>query len=254
MLRPSSALRAVSKPHPSCIETVPAVGAAAPNNIVNHGHRHRHVVGGRISMLKNYLKIAFRSLRKHRIISFINIFGLAVGIAVCLLILLFCHDELSYDRDNANADRVYRIVKDFVNDDGSRLPDATTPGALAPAMQRDLPEVAHATRVFPSWGGKYLMRVGDKSFLEERLFRVDSTFFGVFTVPFVEGNPQNAFRQLNSIVLTRSMAKKYFGDKDPMDKLITTDMGDLKVTGVVKDVPAAAHMHYDFLVSIRKLG
>jgi putative ABC transport system permease protein len=210
-------------------------------------------------MLKNYLKIAFRSLRKNRVISFINTIGLAIGIAVCLLILLFCHDELGYDRYNVHADRVYRIVKDFVNDDGSRLPDATTPGALAPAMQKELPEVAYATRVFPSWGSKYRMRVGDKSFgdktfMEERLFRVDSNFFEVFTVPFVEGNAKDAFRQLNSIVLTQSMAKKYFGDKDPMDKLITTDMGDLKVTGVVKDVPAAAHMHYDFLVSIRKLG
>src|SRR5579863_6674162 len=162
-------------------------------------------------MLKNYLKIAFRSLRKHRAISFINIFGLAIGIAVCLLILFFCHDELSYDRYNVHADRVYRIVKDFVNDDGSRLPDATTPGALAPAMLHEIPEVEQATRVFPGWGGKYLIRYGEKRFTEDRVFRVDSNFFDVFTIPFVEGDARTAFRQLNSIVITQTTARKYFG-------------------------------------------
>src|SRR3984957_4964698 len=205
-------------------------------------------------MFKNYLMIAFRNFRKHRVISFINTAGLAIGIAVCLLIFLFVRDELSYDRYNLHADRVYRIAKDFVNDDGSRLPDATSPGALAPAMQREIPEVAHVTRVFPGWGGKFLMRVGEKRFMEERLFRVDSSFFDVFTVPFIEGDAHNSFRQLNSIVITQRMARKYFGDKEAMDQVIHTDMGELKVTGVVRDVPAAAHMHYDFLVSIRKFG
>src|SRR5882757_5702764 len=117
-------------------------------------------------MLRNYLKIAFRSLLRHRSISFINIVGLAVGMACCLLILLFVQDELSYDRQNADASRIYRIAKDFVNDDGSRLPDATTPTALAPAMQRELPEVEHVTRIFPAWGNKALMEYGDKKFLE----------------------------------------------------------------------------------------
>jgi putative ABC transport system permease protein len=203
-------------------------------------------------MLTNYLKIAFRSLRKHRAVSFINIFGLAIGIAVCLLVLLFCHDELSYDRGNANADRVYRIVKDFGNDDGSRLPDATTPLALGPAMQREIPEVEHVTRVYPGWGRKFIFKYGDKSFAEERVFRVDSSFADVFTVPFVEGNAKTLFSQLNNIALTQSMVKKYFGAGDPLHKVLHTDMGDLMVAGVVRDMPANAHFHYDFLVSIRK--
>jgi putative ABC transport system permease protein len=205
-------------------------------------------------MLINYLKIALRNLRKHRVISFINIFGLAVGIACGLLIFLFVHDEWSYDRFNLHADRTYRIVKDFVNDDGSRLPDATTPPALAPAMMHEIPEVEQVTRVFPGWGGKFLIRYGEKRFTEERLFRVDSNFFNVFTFPFVEGDAATAFKEINSIVITRTMAKKYFGAEDPLTKVLHTDMGELKVTGVVNDVPDAAHFHFDFLISIHKFG
>lgn len=205
-------------------------------------------------MFKNNLKIAFRNLRKHKSISFINIFGLAVGMACCLLILLFVKDETSYDRYNRDADRIVRVVKDFVNDDGSRLPDATTPPALAPAMQAEIPEVEHVTRVFPGWGNKFLISYGDKKFIEERFFRVDSSFFDVFTFPFIKGNAKSAFKDLNSILITESTAKKYFGSQDPMGKLLKTDFGDLMVNGVLKDVPENSHFHFDFLISIKKFG
>lgn len=205
-------------------------------------------------MLKNYLKIAFRSLLRHRNTAFINIFGLSIGIAACILILLFVRDELSYDRDNARASDIYRVVKDFVNDDGSRLPDATTPPALAPAMQREFPEVEHVTRVYPGWGHKFLISYGEKKFVEDRLFRVDSSFFDVFTFPFIEGDAHSAFQQLNSILITKSTAKKYFGSEDPMHKVLTTDFGDMMVTGVLKDVPHNAHFHFDFLISTRKFA
>jgi putative ABC transport system permease protein len=99
--------------------------------------------------------------------------------ACSLLIFLFVKDEISYDRFHKNAENIYRVVKDFVNDDGSRLPDATTPPGLAPAMQRDIPEVAHVTRVFPNWGGNFLIKYGDKKITEEKLYRVDSSFFDV---------------------------------------------------------------------------
>ncbi len=205
-------------------------------------------------MFRNNLKIAFRNLRKHKSISFINIFGLAIGMACCLLILLFVKDEISYDRYNRDADRIVRIVKDFVNDDGSRLPDATSPAALAPAMQSEIPEVEHITRVFPGWGNKFLISYGDKRFIEERFFRVDSSFFDVFTFPFIRGNAQTAFKDLNSILITESTAKKYFGSQDPMGKLLKTDFGDMMVNGVLKDVPENSHFHFDFLISIKKFG
>src|SRR5580704_4855404 len=111
-------------------------------------------------MFKNNFKVAVRNLWKNKSLSLINILGLAAGMACSLLIFLFVTDELSYDRFNSNPERVYRVVKDFVNDDGSRLPDATTPPALAPAMLLNIPEVQYATRIFPSWGNKYLLTYG----------------------------------------------------------------------------------------------
>jgi len=206
-------------------------------------------------MLNNYFKIAWRNLWKNKFLSLINIFGLATGMACSLMIFLFVTDEVSYDRFNNDADRVYRVVKDFVNDDGSRLPDATTPPALAPAMQREIPGIDHVTRVFPGWGFNFLLTYGDKHFYEEKLFRVDSSFFDVFTTQFIKGDEKAVFKQPNSIVVTESTAKKYFGTDDAMGKVLKVDqLGDMMVTGVVKDMPAASHFHYDFLISIRKFG
>lgn len=115
-------------------------------------------------MLKNYLKIALRNLRKNRGASAVNIIGLAIGLASCTLILLFIQDELSYDRYHSRADQIVRVVKDFVNEDGSRLPDATTPPALAPAMVQELPEVEKTLRLFTSWGGRMVIEKGEEQF------------------------------------------------------------------------------------------
>lgn len=206
-------------------------------------------------MIKNYFKIAWRSLLKQKGFSFINIFGLAAGMACSLLIFLFVKDETSYDRFHHDASQIYRVVKDFVNDDGSRLPDATTPPALAPAMQKDIPEVAITTRVFPGWGANFLIKYGDKKINEDKLYRVDSSFFDVFTFPFVHGNAKDAFKEVQSIVLTESSAKRYFGNDNPVGKTLQIDrLGNLMVTGVIKDVPHASHFHFDFLISTRKFG
>src|SRR5258705_12143011 len=128
-------------------------------------------------MIQNYFKIAFRNLWKNKKFSFINIFGLATGMACSLLIFLFVTHENSYDRFHKDAGNIYRVVKDFVNDDKTRLPDATTPPALAPAMQKELPEVEHVTRVFSNWGSNFLIKNGDKKITEEKLYRVGSGFF-----------------------------------------------------------------------------
>ena len=204
-------------------------------------------------MIKNYFKIAWRNLMKNKIFSFINIFGLATGMACSLLIFLFVKDETSYDRFNKDAGNIYRVVKDFVNDDGSRLPDATTPPALAPAIQSAIPEVKVVTRVFPNWGSNFLISYGEKKITEEKLYRVDSSFFDVFTFPFIYGNAQNAFKEINSIVLTESASKRYFGNNNPIGKTLHVDeLGDLAVTGVIEDVPSNSHFHFDFLISTRK--
>ncbi|HJP64495.1 MAG TPA: ABC transporter permease [Mucilaginibacter sp.] len=206
-------------------------------------------------MIRHYLKIAFRNLARNKVYTFINIFGLAISMACTLLIVLFVKDELSYDKYHKDAGNIYRVVKDFVNDGGSRLPDATSPAALAPAMQKGLPEIAAATTLYPTWGQIYLIKHGEKKIPEERLYRVDNNFFKVFNYPFVAGNAINALNDIKSIVLTQTSAKKYFGNENPLGKVLTIDgLGDMQVTGVIKDVPANSHFHFDFLVSIKTLG
>ncbi|HEX5167640.1 MAG TPA: ABC transporter permease [Cyclobacteriaceae bacterium] len=221
--------------------------------IIKPAEGYKHV--NTYDMYKSYFKIAWRNLWKHKSLSFINIFGLATGMACSLLIFLFVAHELSYDRFNKDADHVHRVVKDFVNSDGSHVPDATTPPALSPAMQREIPGIEHVTRVFPGWGNSYLVSYKDKHIYTEKLFRADSSFFDVFTFPFVEGNAKDAFKQLNSVVLTGSAAKKYFGSEDPMGKVLQMDISgntmDMMVSGVVKDIPDNAHFHFEFLIPIR---
>ncbi|HEX8331995.1 MAG TPA: ABC transporter permease, partial [Segetibacter sp.] len=206
-------------------------------------------------MFQNYIKMAFRNLWNNKGFSSINILGLAIGITCSLLIFLFVTDEVSYDRFHKDSDNIYRVVKDFVNDDGSRIPDATTPAPLAPAMQREIPEVASITRIRPNWGRSYLIKYKEKKVAEEKLYGVDSSFFNVFTFPFVAGNAKDALKNSTSIVVTQTAAKRLFGNENPLGKTINVDAyGDLMVSGVLKDVPANAHFHFDFLVSFNLLS
>src|SRR4030095_8919023 len=131
-------------------------------------------------MLENYFKVAIRNLSRNTSSTIINVIGLSTGLICFILIFLFVKDELSYDRFHKEPQQVYRIVKDFVNDDKSRIPDATTPPALAHALQKDIPEIAQATRLFPSWGRRYVLQIGDRKMNERGLMRVDSNFFEVF--------------------------------------------------------------------------
>lgn len=197
-------------------------------------------------------------MMRNKIFSFVNIFGLASGIACSLLIFLFVRDELSYDSFNKDSRNIYRVVKDFVNEDGPQVPDATTPPALAIAMQKEIPEVTCATRVFanPDWGQNFLFKYDNKKFNEQKIFFVDSNFFNVFTFSFIKGNAQNAFKDVNSIVITESIAKKYFGNENPIGKTLQADqfLGGLAVSGIIKDIPLNSHFHFDFAVPLNKLG
>jgi putative ABC transport system permease protein len=206
------------------------------------------------TMFNNYFKIALRNLYRQKAFFLINIFGLAIGLMCFTLILLFVYHELSFDRFHHKPQQVYRVVKDFVNDDGTKIPDATTPPALAPALQKELPEVAYTTRIFPNWGQKYLLEYEDKRFYETNLMRVDSSFFDVFTFEFVQGNKTTAFQQPHSILLTQKAAIKYFGKQDPMGKFIKLPFNketNYQVTAILKDVPTNAHFTFDFLIPIK---
>ena len=199
-------------------------------------------------MLKNNLRIALRNLRKYKAFSLINIVGLAVGTACCILIFLYVKDELSYDKFNKNANRIYRVnLQAKVNN--AEINSADSPAPMGAALLNNFPEVEAYTRVrntsFP------VIRYKDKAFSEERFFFADSTFFDVFTIKFLEGNPRTALAKPNSLVLTEATARKYFGNEEPIGKILNADhVRDYQVTGVVKGFPPNSHFHFDFLASM----
>jgi putative ABC transport system permease protein len=211
------------------------------------GHKNLNTYG----MYKSYFKIGWRNILRNKGFSFINIGGLAVGMACFSIIVLYAEYELSYDRFHRNPNDIYRVVKDFVNEDGSKIPDATTPPALAKALREELSEVEQATRFFPNRGRLFLLEYGDKRFYETEVIRVDNYFFDVFDFPFILGSKETARMDIHSIVLTETAAKKYFGNEDPINKVIRIDLNngtDFTVRGILKDVPQNSHFKFDVLI------
>lgn len=200
-------------------------------------------------MLKNYIKIAFRNIRRNKIFASINITGLVIGIACCLLIGLFITHELSYDRHFENAHNIYRIAWWPGN------PQTRTPHPMARAMARDFPEVESGVSISPIWGPgltrpAFSVRYEDKRFDEKGFFSADSTFFEVFSFKLIRGDKDEALTRPGGIVITKRIAKKYFGNADPMGKTLrVNDQFDLEVTGVMENIPANTHFHFDFLIS-----
>jgi putative ABC transport system permease protein len=202
-------------------------------------------------MIKSFLTITIRNFLKNSVFSLINITGLALGISCFTIILLFVEYELSYDTFHRDPENVYRIVKNFVNNDGARIPDATTPPALTTALRHERPEVEHATRFFPNWDRKNLLAYGDKRFYEMNLLRIDSNFFRVFDFEFIKGSKEKPFHGIHSILLTETTARKYFGDENPIGKIIRMNINngtDYQVTGILKDAPANSHFTFDVLI------
>lgn len=200
-------------------------------------------------MLSNYLKIALRNLLKYKSFSFINIMGLAVGIAGCILIMLFVADELSYDKYHENADRIYRAGLDVIVGT-NEVAGAVTPPIMAETLVKDFPEVIAVTRVNSMGRGTgAIVKYEDKTFKEDRWTAVDSTFFEVFTFNFLRGVSDGALNKPNTVVITESMASKYFGDEDPIGKFLKADGDDYMITGVIEDMPSNSHFHFDFLSS-----
>ena len=207
---------------------------------------------GEIIMLKNYLKITLRNLKKHKGFSFINITGLAIGLTCTILMLVYVHLELSYDRFHKNAENIYKVVH-ITEEDWNAL----TPGALKPALLDEMPEVVSAVRVCP-WGG-YIEFNGSISYeghqyTEDNFFIVDAEFLDTFTFPLISGNPKKALSEPFSIVLTQEIAEKYFGKEDPMGKILKFDNRyDYTITGILKEIPANSHLKFDFLISLETM-
>ena len=198
-------------------------------------------------MITNYLKVALRNIFKHKFFSAINILGMTVGITACLLIILYIKDELSYDRFHAQADRIY-VVGLHGKMGGQDLHAATTCPPLSFALVREIPEVEEATRIAPA---NTIIKVNEKSFVEQKVFFADSNFFRFFSFRLLEGDANSALKEPNSVVLTEKMAKKYFGTSSAFGKLLT--IGDenktYKVTGVAQGAPPNSHIHFEFLLS-----
>ncbi|HVX25657.1 MAG TPA: ABC transporter permease [Parafilimonas sp.] len=199
-------------------------------------------------MFKNYFKTAWRNLVKNKIFSFINILGLAVGMAACFLIFLYVSFETSYDSFNSKADRIYRIVSD-VKTPSETVRDGTTITPLAIYLKKDFPEVEDAVRF--SVDG-FLVKKGDIKFQEKRAVCADSTLFNIFDFPLVEGNKKTALTEPMSIVLSQTLAKKYFGNTDPLGQhlLLTGAAINATVTGIMKDIPVNSQIQADLFVSM----
>jgi len=198
-------------------------------------------------MFKNYLKVAFRNIRKQKGYAFINISGLAIGMAACLLIMLWVHDELNFDSFNDNADHIYRVTIDANMGTRTKAPVAPTPSG--PAMVQEYPEVVQSARL--SRPSRVPVIVGDKEYFEENVAFADNSIFEIFTFPFVEGDPKSALKTAYTAVITEATAQKYFGDESPVGKMIKID-GDSEfaVTGVVEDVPDNSHFTFNILRSM----
>jgi len=207
-------------------------------------------------MIKNYFKMALRNFQNSKGYSFINLLGLAIGMICCLLVFFYIRDELSYDRKPENADRIFRMVLDFETPDQGLIQTARTPPPWAPAMMEDIPEIESFVRFktpLVSWliGND----AADKRFHESGFYFADAAVFEMFDYRLLQGDPRTALKEPNTLVLTESAAKKYFGDEDPMGRTLRADNTyDLEVTGVMQDPPSNSHIRFDILASFETLS
>jgi putative ABC transport system permease protein len=204
-------------------------------------------------MLKNYLKVALRSLLRQKAYSFINIFGLDVGLACCILIFLFVQHEWSFDTFHQNAGKIFRVIQDEKNAGGERTLSAYQPLPLAPALQEEFPAIIHAVRFITS--GNVIVKHGEASFSENVLF-ADAPMFEMFTFPLLQGNPATALQNPNAIVLSEKMAQKYFNDVEPLGQRLALNFGnqfeDFVVTGVAQNAPENSSIRFDFVLPYLK--
>ncbi len=201
-------------------------------------------------MIKNYLISAYRNIRKNKFYSVLNIFGPAIGITCAILILLYVQEELTFDKHYKNYDRIYRLESDF-NISGKPTLAALVPIPMAPTLKDEYPEIKEIAR-FAGFGLQdILFQYKDLRFFEDKIYFTDSTVFKVLDYEFVLGSPDGALNEPNTIVITESFASRYFGKENPMGEvLITSNFGNCRVTGVIKDVPVNSHMRFDCLLSM----
>lgn len=203
-------------------------------------------------MLRNYIRIAFRNLLKYKFYSLINILGLAIGLTCFLFILVYVKDELSYDRYHDKSEQIYRIhFQGSMSGQEIVTPNAGAP--FGPFMVANFPEVENQLRFRER--GSYLFRYEETSFKEENIIYADSTLFDVFSLPLLEGDPKTALTEPNTMVITPAVAKKYFGDENPIGKsLRLDDWQNFRVTAIMNPIPSNTHFRHDIFLSMSSLG
>lgn len=203
-------------------------------------------------MIHNFLKIAIRNLFRKKAYGLINLTGLSIGIASFILIVIYVQHELSYDKFFKNSYRLYRVGLNY-NIDGIQYYSCLNPVPLAEGLKQDFPEIESVTRLYNKYfsGGYTFVQYEDKQYKEEKLFWADSTVFNVLGINLIIGNSYEALRNTNSVVLTPKTAKKYFGDEDPIGKMLKFDDGFIyQVTGIAEPFPVNSHLHFDLIASI----
>lgn len=209
-------------------------------------------------MIRNYIKTAIRTLKKNIGFTAINVLGLSVGLATCLLIVFYVVDELSYDKYNTKADRIYRITSDVMLN-GRHGKYATSEGPLEAALKDNFPEIEKVTRLIDNNGlavsaSKFSIRKGNTNIQEKKVVYTESSLFDVFTLPMVAGDPKRSLDEPHTAVITESAAQKYFGNTDAVGQVLTiNDTSLYRVTGVIKDIPLQSHFNYDFFLSFSTL-
>ncbi len=199
-------------------------------------------------MFQNYLSVAVRNLRRHPAYSLINISGLAIGMATCILILMYIQDELSYDRYHPHADRVYRIVDD-IESGGQTVQTAGTPSGWGPALKRDFPEIELLVRMRGT-GSAWLVDLGNTIYYERKVIWAESDLLNMFSIPLVAGDPGTALAEPYSMVISEDLAFKYFGAEVAIGKVVNLDnRWDFTVTGVMKNIQTNSHLRPDMFVS-----
>ena len=198
--------------------------------------------------MRSFINLLFRVIKRNKLFSFLNIAGLAVGMASFIIIVLWISDELSYDKFHENSDRIVRVKSYFyLNGEEGYAPQCPAP--LAEAVVRDYPEVESAVRL--RYYGSFIVEYENMVFDEQDFIFADSTFFKIFSFPLIKGDPGQVLKARNTVAISESVAKKYFGDEDPLGKMLKLDNRmDVEVRGVFKDMPTASHFHFDFVVSL----
>jgi putative ABC transport system permease protein len=207
-----------------------------------------------LTMIQNYLLISLRNLRKHFAYSLINIIGLSLGLATCILLVTWITHELSYDRFHKNANRLYRASMEY-SFGGQTNKTALSPTALLPALEKNFPEVENGARVYnPSSYNPFVVRKDDKLFQETKFYYADSTFFEIFSFKLLEGSEKYALTKPRSLVITQTMARKYFGAEDPVGKvLLVNNRAEYTITGLMEDAPSNSLLQFDCVGSFSSL-